>query len=78
MRKNDKTIQINKTITLDGRAVDRNTSAHLVDGPGDKTISVRLGGKYIKILNELRRKEEDVPTQSEMVRRLIEKTASAS
>ncbi len=38
-----------------------------------KAFPVRLDDRHLEILDELRRVEKDIPTRSEMVRRLIER-----
>ena len=48
---------------LDGRA-DIETSNH---------TPVRLDDRHLQIVDELRRVEKDIPTRSEMIRRLIER-----
>ncbi len=39
----------------------------------DKQISLRIGEEYLRALDDLRRKEDDVPSRTEMLRRLIER-----
>ncbi|MGO9171995.1 MAG: hypothetical protein ACLP7P_08535 [Rhodomicrobium sp.] len=41
----------------------------------DDRITIRLTPELRKALNDLRRKEDDIPTPVEMVRRLIERAA---
>jgi hypothetical protein len=38
-------------------------------------FNIRLPPEYLKWLDEMRRKEEDIPNRSEMVRRCIERQA---
>lgn len=38
-----------------------------------KAKPVRLDDRHLDILDELRRVEKDIPTRSEMIRRLIER-----
>jgi hypothetical protein len=38
-----------------------------------KPVPVRLDDRHLQIIDELRRVEADIPTRSEMIRRLIER-----
>lgn len=38
-----------------------------------KPVPVRLDERHLDIVDELRRVEKDIPTRSEMIRRLIER-----
>lgn len=40
-----------------------------------KPVPVRLDDRHLEIVDELRRVEKDIPTRSEMIRRLIERAA---
>lgn len=51
---------------------------HTVPAPSedmehDQILQMRLSGELKKALDELRRREPDLPSRSEMIRRLIEK-----
>lgn len=39
----------------------------------DQQIAVRISEELLSALDELRRKEKDLPSRAEMIRRLIEK-----
>jgi metal-responsive CopG/Arc/MetJ family transcriptional regulator len=38
-----------------------------------KPVPVRLDDRHLEMVDELRRVEKDIPTRSEMIRRLIER-----
>ncbi|WP_423414859.1 ribbon-helix-helix protein, CopG family [Hyphomicrobium sp. B1] len=40
-----------------------------------KPVPVRLDDRHLEMIDELRRVEKDIPTRSEMIRRLIERAA---
>ncbi len=40
-----------------------------------KPVPVRLDDRHLQIVDELRRVEKDIPTRSEMIRRIIERAA---
>jgi preprotein translocase subunit SecA len=44
----------------------------------DSTMQLRIAQKYRGMLDELRRSEPDLPSRSEMMRRLIERAAQKS
>ena len=39
----------------------------------DAILHMRIAGEIVEVLDDLRRKEKDLPTRSEMVRRLIQR-----
>lgn len=41
----------------------------------DAILQMRIAGELVEQLDELRRQEPDIPTRSEMVRRLISRAA---
>jgi hypothetical protein len=41
----------------------------------DSTMQLRIATKYRGMLDDLRRQEPDIPSRSEMIRRLIERAA---
>lgn len=43
--------------------------------PANKLFNMRMAPEYLKWLDEMRRKEEDIPDRSEMARRCIERQA---
>ncbi len=43
-----------------------------------KPFPVRLDEEDLRMVDELRRVEDDIPTRSEMIRRLIQRAAKAS
>lgn len=54
---------------LDGKAdIEISTRIQI-----NKPVPVRLDDRHLQIVDELRRVEKDIPTRSEMIRRLIER-----
>lgn len=43
-----------------------------------KVTAVRLDDTHMQVLDDLRRREPDIPTRSEMIRRIIERAGAAS
>jgi metal-responsive CopG/Arc/MetJ family transcriptional regulator len=43
----------------------------------DTQIAVRISSQLLTALDELRRKEKDLPTRAEMLRRLVERASDA-
>ncbi len=44
----------------------------------DERVTIRIDKRLLSVLDDLRRKEKDVPTRAEMLRRLIQRADQQS